>query len=103
MTKKFIIAMSFLVLVSLSLDTVGCGYILHPERRKAHTNRIDPLTVTFDALWILAGVIPGVVALIVDGVKDTWYFAPGEKAELVPTVRHERFACTVFAGGHAGV
>jgi hypothetical protein len=70
------------IVIGAVLSTASCGYILHPERRNAHTNRLDSLTVTFDCLWLLAGIIPGVVALIVDGVKDTWYFAPTEKAEL---------------------
>lgn len=71
------------ILFVLLVNTSGCGYILHPERRKsAHSNRLDPTIVTFDCLWLLPGLIPGIVALIVDAVHDTWYYGPGEARKL---------------------
>ncbi len=69
------------LLVATTALTASCGYMLHPERRGAHSQRLDPFTVTLDCLLLLPGVIPGVVALIVDGVNDTWYFAPEEHVE----------------------
>ncbi len=71
------------ILFVLCMNTSGCGYILHPERRNSgHSNRLDPTIVTFDCLWLLPGLIPGIVALIVDSVHDTWYYGPGEARKL---------------------
>ena len=69
------------IIVFFAIITSGCGYILHPQRRGrgGGGGKIDPITVVFDCLWLLAGIIPGVVALIVDGVSGTWYYGPGEK------------------------
>jgi hypothetical protein len=44
----------------------GCGYLLHPERRGNHGGTIDGASLVMDLLWLLPGVVPGVVALIVD-------------------------------------
>jgi len=66
------------ILFVLFINTSGCGYILHPERRESgHSSKLDPTTVTFDCLWLLPGLIPGIV-VIVDSVHDTWYYSPGE-------------------------
>ncbi len=45
---------------------MGCGYFLHPERRGAQSGAIDGATMVMDCLWLLAGIVPGVVALVVD-------------------------------------
>lgn len=70
---------SWVVLAAFIITTTGCGYILYPERRHAKlSNEIDGKVVLFDCLWLIAGVIPGVVALIIDGVNDTWYYTEDE-------------------------
>jgi hypothetical protein len=70
---------SWVVLTAFIITTTGCGYILYPERRHAKlSNEIDGKVVLFDCLWLIAGVIPGVVALIIDGVNDTWYYTEAE-------------------------
>jgi len=70
---------SWVVLAAFIIATMGCGYILYPERRHAKlSNEVDGKIVLFDCLWLIAGVIPGVVALIVDGVSDTWYYTEDE-------------------------
>jgi hypothetical protein len=48
-----------------AVPTSGCGYFLHPERRGNHYDVVDS-SLVMDLLWILPGVVPGVVALIVD-------------------------------------
>jgi hypothetical protein len=75
------------VLVSLALLTSSCGYLLHPARRDGRAGRVlDPLTVLFDCLWLIPGIIPGVVALVIDGTQNTWSFGPGEirRVDLPP-------------------
>ena len=70
---------SLVVLAAFIITATGCGYILYPERRNAElSNEIDGKVVVMDCLWLLAGVIPGVVALIIDGVNGTWYYSEDE-------------------------
>ena len=63
----------------LLASTSGCGYLLYPDRRtEPLSDRKDATVIVFDCLWLLVGVIPGVVALVVDGVNDTWYYTDAE-------------------------
>ena len=76
---------SLVVLAAFIITTTGCGYILYPERRHAKlSNEVDGKVVVFDCLWLIAGIIPGVVALIVDGVNDTWYYTEDEWNDIQP-------------------
>jgi hypothetical protein len=52
--------------LSLGASTIGCGYILYPERRGNHSGHIAGGTLVMDLLWLLPGIVPGVVALAVD-------------------------------------
>jgi len=70
---------SWIVLAAFIITTTGCGYILYPERIHAkRSNEIDGKIILFDCLWLIAGVIPGVIALVVDGVSETWYYTEDE-------------------------
>jgi hypothetical protein len=53
-------------LLATSGGSLGCGYFLHPERRGIQSGTIDGATMVMDILWLIPGIIPGVVALIVD-------------------------------------
>jgi hypothetical protein len=69
----------WVVLAAFIFTTMGCGYILYPERRHAKLSyEVDGKVVLFDCLWLFAGVVPGVIALVVDGVNDTWYYTEDE-------------------------
>jgi hypothetical protein len=46
--------------------TTGCGYILHPERRGRTGGTIDGTVLIFDLLWLIPGLLPGIVCLAVD-------------------------------------
>lgn len=52
-------------LLTTAVAPTGCGYFLHPERR-GNTIDVDGGTMVMDLLWLLPGIIPGVIALIVD-------------------------------------
>jgi len=52
--------------VAVLLATASCGYILHPERRGSQGGQIDGGSLVMDILWLIPGIIPGVVALAVD-------------------------------------
>ena len=70
---------TWVTLAAFLIATTGCWYILHPERRTARlSNEVDGTIVLFDCLWLLAFIVPGVVALVVDGVEQTWYYSEAE-------------------------
>ena len=73
-----------LALLSLAAGPLACGYILHPERRGTQSGRIDGATMVMDLLWLLAGIIPGVVALIVDFSSGAIYVRGGSALRLEP-------------------
>ena len=67
------------VMVMFALASSGCGTFMHPERKTATpSDKLDGKIVVLDCLWLLVGVIPGVIALAVDFYNDTIYFSEGE-------------------------
>mgnify|MGYP001546931635 CR=1 FL=1 len=60
---------------ALGILSTSCAWILHPERRNSGrtSGRIDTLPLIFDILWFIPGIIPGVVALIVDFTTGAIY------------------------------
>ena len=84
MKKLFKMRMfSLVVLAAFIISTTGCGYIMYPERRNAKlSHEIDGKVVVFDCLWLLAFVVPGVVALIIDSENGTWYYSEDEWNEI---------------------
>ncbi|MCL4478294.1 MAG: hypothetical protein M1381_04235 [Deltaproteobacteria bacterium] len=71
MKSRFLIAV---VLIFMMLSTVNCGFLLYPERRGNRPGVIDGTVLVMDCLWLLAGVVPGVVALVVDFTSGSIYF-----------------------------
>ena len=72
-------ALIMVTLVAFAVSISGCGYYLHPERRDAKlSQQLDTKIVVYDCLWLLVFIVPGVVALVVDGVNDTWYYTPDQ-------------------------
>ena len=69
-----------LVLFAFLFAVTGCGYYMKPQRRTEKlSNEVDPTTVICDAAWLLAFIVPGVVALSVDAMNETWYFTAAEQ------------------------
>ena len=81
MTSRTLRAVAAGTMLAVGATSLGCGYILHPERRGRQSGSIDGATMVMDLLWLLAGIIPGVVALIVDFSSGAIY-AGGRQAEL---------------------
>ena len=76
---------SLVVLATFIIAATGCGYMLHPERRHAKlSHELDGEIVLFDCLWLIAGIVPGVVALVIDGVNETWYYTEDEWNDIQP-------------------
>jgi hypothetical protein len=59
-------ALLLVVCASLGLQLAGCGTLLYPNRRGQTSGHVDTGVAVMDGLWLLAFVIPGVVAFIVD-------------------------------------
>jgi hypothetical protein len=66
---------------------VGCGYILHPERRGNTGGTIDGVTLVLDILWFIPGIIPGVVALAVDFSSGAIYTGGGRVDKAGPKTK----------------
>lgn len=64
---------AYLLIFSMLFSIVSCGFILYPERRGRTQGRIDPVVLVLDCLWLIPGIIPGVVALVVDFVTGGIY------------------------------
>jgi len=58
---------------AITLAATSCGYILYPERRGQHGGTIDGGTLVMDLLWLIPGIVPGVVFLIVDFTSGSMY------------------------------
>ena len=71
--KNWTRAIAFSTLLAFGASSVGCGYILYPERRGNSGGTIDGGTLVMDLLWLLPGIVPGVVFLIVDFSSGAMY------------------------------
>jgi len=77
-------ALVAVVLVVFIFSISGCGTIFYPERRFAATsNEPDLKVIVMDCLWLLAWVIPGVVALLVDYSTGA-IFLPASEVKVSP-------------------
>lgn len=56
----------FILILCVSFMHIECGYFLYPEREGTRNGRIDPEILILDCAWLLAGVIPGIIALFID-------------------------------------
>jgi len=67
----------------LGLLGTGCGYLLYPERRGRRSGALDGLPLLVDILWLLPGLVPGIICLIVDFGTGCIYVG-GERVEGEP-------------------
>jgi len=79
-------------LLSAAAAPIGCGYLLYPERRGNSGGTIDGGIMVMDLLWLIPGIVPGVIALVVD-------FSSG----AVYTHSHGRHAVLISPKGHVAV
>jgi hypothetical protein len=71
--KTWTRAIAFSTLLAFGASTLGCGYILYPERRGNSGGTVDGGTLVMDLLWLLPGILPGVIFLIVDFTSGAMY------------------------------
>lgn len=85
---KRVIKNKLIVLIMVTVMTIataGCGWMLYPERRGGPTTgKIDYAILIFDCVWLLVGVIPGVVALTVDFLSGGMYESGGAALNVKP-------------------
>ena len=98
MLRKYMRPIALAAGLAVSTASFGCGYILHPERRGSRGGTIDGLTLLFDLLWLIPGLIPGVVALVVDFTSGAIYVGGGRGHRInkdgtiaikLPSVKHK--------------
>jgi len=77
MKSSLVRSVAFTTLLGMSASSLGCGYVLHPERRGSSGGTISGATLVMDCLWLLAFVVPGVVFLIVDFSSGAMYVQGG--------------------------
>ncbi|HTJ41608.1 MAG TPA: hypothetical protein VL463_05905 [Kofleriaceae bacterium] len=70
---RLLCAIAATALLAGTVPSTGCGYILHPERRGNHGGTVDGGVLVMDLLWLIPGVVPGVVFLIVDTTSGAMY------------------------------
>lgn len=58
---------------AVAVSTLGCGTVLHPERRGQAAGPLDWKIVALDAVGLLFFFVPGVVAFAVDFSNGTIY------------------------------
>jgi hypothetical protein len=71
MTNRFVRAIAASTMLTMGSGSVGCGYLLHPERRGTQSGIIDG-----------AGIIPGVIALVVDFSSGGIYLSGSRRVGL---------------------
>ena len=79
--------------ILLSFQLASCGTILYPERRNQKVGRIDVGVALLDGFWLLAGLIPGIIAFAVDFSTGAIYLpaksARGLDYDHIRTVRFD--------------
>ena len=78
---------TFALVALLATSSSSCGYFLHPERRGQQSGRIDSATMVMDLLWLLPGIVPGVIALVVDFSSGAIYVRGGTAQIVTPGTR----------------
>ncbi len=61
---------------------IGCGTILHPERKGQRGGSLDAGIVILDGIGLLFFLIPGVIAFAVDFNNGTIYLPGGRSSSL---------------------
>ncbi len=70
-----------LLVAVLAVQLLACGTILYPERRGQPAGKYDTDIVILDAIGLLFGIIPGVIAFAVDFSTGAIYLPKGGKSK----------------------
>ena len=73
MVKTLSQALRIFICSVLTLQLVGCGTLMYPERRGQRGGKLDIGVTILDAVGLLFFIIPGVIAFAVDFSNGTIY------------------------------
>lgn len=63
----------------LMLQLTACGTLFHAERKgQQASTQVDPTVLVLDCCGLLFGIIPGVVAIVIDYSNKTIYYTKAE-------------------------
>lgn len=96
------ILLTGLALSPVVLGANGCGYILYPDRKGRTGGNLDVPVFVIDLIWLIPGIIPGVICLIVDFTTGCIYEDRGRRSSRTSTspIGKKRFASgTVVVDG----
>jgi hypothetical protein len=71
--RRAVVSVTIFAFVCQSL---GCGTLLHPERRGQPPGRIDPAIAVLNGVGLLLFVVPGLIAFAVDFATGAIYLPP---------------------------
>src|SRR5271154_6600752 len=73
MVKTLANTLRILVCVVFTMQIMGCGTLMYPERRGQRGGSLDVGVTVLDAIGLLFFIIPGVIAFCVDFGNGTIY------------------------------
>ena len=73
MNKTLVNALRLFICGVFTMQLMGCGTLMYPERRGQRAGSLDAGVAILDALGLLFGIIPGVIAFAVDFSNGTIY------------------------------
>src|SRR5580704_1735926 len=73
MVKTLVNTLRIFVCAVFTMQLMGCGTLMYPERRGQRGDRIDAGIAILDGIGLLFGIIPGVIAFAVDFSNGTIY------------------------------
>jgi len=77
MAKILISGLRIFVCAIFTMQLVGCGTLMYPERKGQKDGRIDAGVAILDGVGLLLFVIPGIIAFVVDFNNGTIYLPGG--------------------------
>ncbi len=81
---------------AILLTVTSCGTLLYPERAgQARGGSVDATVVCLDAIGLLFGVIPGLIAFAVDFHNNTIYLPAGQSSVTPESDTDEMVAISV--------
>ncbi len=82
MVKKLVNALRVVVCAVLTVQLMGCGTIIYPERKGQKAGHIDAGVAILDGIGLLLFIIPGIIAFAVDFNNGTIYLPGTSRVSL---------------------
>src|ERR1700690_508115 len=73
MTKTLNNTLRLVICAVFTLQLMGCGTLMYPERRGQRGGSLDAGVAVLDGIGLLFGILPGVIAFAVDFSNGTIY------------------------------